>query len=147
MKNKVIYIIIGIVICVTTIRELDVFNYYVIEDTGMKSSRRVFASSLKEPNRLDIVIVETEKYDLNTTIISRLVGVPGDTLLFLSGMLYVNGENIDKILRIKPSNSLNTDTIILGPNKAFLIGDNRLDSHDSRHYGPIDIKEIIATEL
>lgn len=50
------------------------------------------AYKLKEPQRGDIII-----FDMNgVTLIKRVMGVPGDSLMFVDGYLYLNGELVSE---------------------------------------------------
>ena len=76
--------------------------------------------------------------DQHTLFVKRLVALPGDTVAITDGKLYVNGqvvpdpENMGSVPRNYPLRTL-------GDNEYFVIGDNRLTSHDSRaeDVGPI----------
>ena len=50
----------------------------------------------KEPARGDVVVFKTPS-DNRTDYIKRLIGKPGDTIQFISGNLYLNGNEIIKI--------------------------------------------------
>ena len=49
----------------------------------------------KEPSRGDVVVFKTPS-DNRTDYIKRLIGIPGDTVQFISGNLYLNGNEILK---------------------------------------------------
>lgn len=150
-RNWITYTILALILCFVLIRKFEILNYYTMQGSGMESGTNtrgyIITSCLKQASRLDLVIVKTANYDEHVKIISRLVGLPGDTLIIKNGVLYVNGINIDEKLQINYSDTLKADTIIVGKEKGFLMGDNRKKSYDSRHYGQIDLYEIIATEL
>jgi signal peptidase I len=129
------------------VRKFEILNYYSIHGFGMNSSSNIFTSCFKKPSRLDIVVVKTTKYNEGEKIISRIVGVPGDTLVIKNGVLFVNGKDVDKLLGIIATDTINSDPLVIDKGKAFLMGDNRKKSYDSRHYGQIDLEEIIATKL
>ena len=105
-------------------------------------------------NRDDIVIIKTDgKY-----IIKRVIGLPGETIACVDGVLYINEEPIDE------SSYLDSDyiesmkeegvdfTSDFGPvtlkaNEYFCLGDNRPNSADSRVYGAFTIDQIIAKDF
>ena len=64
----------------------------------------------KEPSRGDVVVFKTPS-DNRTDYIKRLIGKPGDTIQFISGNLYLNGNEIIKTAINK------NDTIYCGNNK------------------------------
>ena len=121
-----------------------------------------FLYHLTSPARGDIVVF---KYPLDTRIvfIKRLIGLPGDTLSLRDGRVYVNGVLRDEpyVLKVNgrtaPTNpapavagstmadpwSLNRPYTV-PPGHYFMMGDNRLDSDDSRVWGPAPARDLIG---
>ena len=85
------------------------------------------------------------RLDFSTIFVKRVVGVPGDYLQISGGHLYVNGELVPD-----PENmgSVPSDygLIHLEDDQYFVVGDNRLYSHDSRYsdVGPISRDAILG---
>ncbi|MBR3108922.1 MAG: signal peptidase I [Clostridia bacterium] len=80
-----------------------------------------------------------------TIFIKRLVALPGDTVEITGGHLYVNGELVEdpeKMGSVPRDYAKRT----LGEDEYFVVGDNRLTSHDSRSsdVGPISRSEIMG---
>jgi signal peptidase I len=102
-----------------------------------------FVYRFSEPQRGDIIVfrsVEGEGEDL----IKRVIGVPGDRIAIINGVLHVNGET-QKETYLRDARPLDE-----GPNgptrvregEVFMMGDNRANSRDSRFFGPVPIENI-----
>jgi signal peptidase I len=72
------------------------------------------------------------------------VAVGGDTIEGRDGRVYVNGELIEEpyLEPGTPTNDLGREVVPEGT--VFVMGDNRLNSEDSRVFGPIDEDTIIG---
>ena len=93
--------------------------------------------SLKQGiNRFDIVVVqENNKY-----IIKRVIGLPGESVMYKDNKLYINGKVVEDNYSKTTTNDF--DNVVLGENEYFVMGDNRAVSSDSRIIGPVNIKNI-----
>lgn len=93
--------------------------------------------SLKQGiNRFDIVVVqENNKY-----IIKRVIGLPGESVMYNDSKLYINGKVIEDNYSKTTTNDF--DNVVLGENEYFVMGDNRAVSSDSRIIGPVNIENI-----
>ncbi|WP_323703286.1 signal peptidase I [Mammaliicoccus sp. Dog046] len=103
------------------------------------------SKSLDTINRGDVIILHgNEKKDY----IKRLIGVPGDTVEYKNDQLYINGKKVDepylnynkehKFSEYLTENFDVSDTRNSGGNKVIpkdkylVLGDNRMNSNDSR---------------
>ena len=94
--------------------------------------------------RYDIVVADyMENGKKVDTLIKRVYGLPGETIKCEQGMIYVNDHKIDD--EYATNTTLDFDTVTLGENEYFLMGDNRRVSKDSRVIGPIQRSEIQGT--
>ncbi len=83
--------------------------------------------------------------DSYTLFVKRLVALPGDTVMISGGKLYVNGSLVEDP-EFMGSVPRDFSEITLGEDQYFVMGDNRLTSHDSRasDVGPIHRNMIMG---
>lgn len=98
--------------------------------------------------RFDIVIIsEDEK---GKYLVKRCVGLPGETISYQGGQLYVNGEPVDEPFFDESYTSEydvfmeDLPEITLAEDEYFCLGDNRPHSTDSRVYGPFKKEQIVS---
>ncbi|WP_317273715.1 MULTISPECIES: signal peptidase I [Clostridium] len=86
--------------------------------------------NLDKLQRGDIVVFYSE--ELQEDLIKRLIGLPGDKIEIINGVVYVNGE---KLVEDYIGTEDNFNGVYEVPEgKFFFLGDNRLYSKDSRYW-------------
>lgn len=95
----------------------------------------------KEPERFDIIVFPYQHED-NTYYIKRIIGLPGETVQILDGVIYLNGKVLEEGYgkEIMVSSGLALNEIQLGEDEYFVLGDNRNNSNDSRSEDVQNIK-------
>ncbi|GMQ98834.1 MAG: hypothetical protein BMS9Abin17_1363 [Acidimicrobiia bacterium] len=100
------------------------------------------------PERLDIVLYANPRQTdgIWTEFLSRVIGLPGETIEARDGVLYVDGRILDEPYIKNPQiPMLPFGPITLGADEVWLMGDNRQNGLDSRDgFGPIPISELLA---
>ena len=93
----------------------------------------------KKYERYDIVVVKSSDGD----IIKRVYGLPGETIECENNTIYINGKKIED--EYGHGKTMNFKKYELGDNEYFVLGDNRMNSKDSRIFGPFKEDEIKGT--
>ena len=84
------------------------------------------------PQRGSIVTFWDE--EMGHVLVKRLVGLPGETVSFEGGFVYINGEKLDEdYLPVSGITQSEKDTFQVPEDCIFVMGDNRTGSHDSRY--------------
>jgi len=127
---------------------------------GFSSGKYLFRAA---PIHRGDIIVFTAPYDRGIDLIKRVVGVPGDKVQVIDGVVWRNGKRIQDphayLSRSEQTRSpyLATDNfpprdpghqdrnpgpVVVPAGKLFMMGDNRDDSYDSRFWGFADQNDV-----
>jgi signal peptidase I len=94
-----------------------------------------------------------------TTVVKRIIGLPGEAITFKNWKVYVNGAPLDEPwvaagVITQPSDRqtdyphecIDADPCVVPAGHVWVMGDNRPTSEDSRHRGPI-AQDLIVGEV
>jgi len=114
-----------------------------------------FVVSEETITRFDIVVIEKTG---EGKIVKRVIGLPNETIQYKKDMLFINGQRVlepflnQEYIRIHTMNYKFVFTTDFGPitlqnDEYFVLGDNRMNSKDSRGFGPLQIESILAKDI
>ena len=115
-----------------------------MKDTINEGDRIVglrLAYAFSSPKRGDIIIF---KYPDNesTKYVKRVIGLPGDTVSFKDGDVYINGEKLNEpYLKTQHSTYTSVESYTVPEGSYFMLGDNRENSKDSRFWNNTYVKK------
>ncbi len=102
---------------------------------------------VRSPHVNDVVVL-CDPSDQGFSV-KRVVAEAGDTVYIKSGLVFVNGRKLEEPYLppntpTYPQEDVNEQLFRCGPNQVFVLGDNRMNSIDSRVYGPVPRKNILG---
>ena len=140
MKEKLkeilpyIIILVAVILFRTFIATPVIVNGPSMQDT-LHTNDILILRRTEKINRYDIVVASHN----GDKLIKRVMGVPGDKIKCVSGIIYVNNEEVSNY---GYGTSFDFQQVILGDDEYFLIGDNRKDSLDSRYFGAVNKSDL-----
>jgi signal peptidase I len=130
---------------------------YIMPSTAMEDSIQVndilvIDKTISKFNKKDIIAFKFNG-DPRRIMISRIIGVTGDTIRMVNKKVYINdseviiGHEVHKERDIIPATINTRDNngpLKLKDNEYFVLGDNRDRSYDSRFWGTVRKQDIIG---
>ena len=100
----------------------------------------------KSIERFDIVVIKHN----NDRLIKRVIGLPGEYIEYKENKLFVNGKFVKENFRHETTDNFELVELIgeymkIPKDKYLVLGDNRINSLDSRYIGLIDKKKITGS--
>ena len=105
----------------------------------LDGSEFMILNKLAKVERYDIVVLDTKEEEL----IKRVYGLPGEKISIEKGNIYINDKKIEDIYAYGETSDY--ESITLGEDEYFVLGDNRAVSLDSRRIGPVKKSQIKGT--
>jgi signal peptidase I len=138
------------------------FSNYIVEgesmmptlEDGNKLVVNKIGYQIGDLHRFDVIVFHANQEE---DYVKRIIGLPGDEIEYRRDRLYVNGTKIEEpfldIYRKEAFGGRLTGDFTLievtgkkkvPEGKLFVLGDNRLGSWDSRHFGFISVDQVVG---
>ncbi|WLR42900.1 signal peptidase I [Bacillus carboniphilus] len=167
--SRKFYIILFVTVSVILFVFLIQSSYAQYEVEGISMEPTVHQGHYVVTNQWAYLLTDIERFDIvvfspsdneEEVLVKRVVALPGEKLKYEDDQLYINGEPVDEPFlkanqKKQPFGLLTGDFELqqlentygmeeIPEGYVFVMGDNRLYSRDSRHFGLIEIDEIIG---
>lgn len=113
-----------------------------------------FVYDFANPDKGDLVVFESVDESKDEELVKRVVGLPGDEISVQKGTLLVNGETPYEpyLLSTQEESPAARETpgidsfgpMVVPQNHIFVMGDNRMNSYDSRFFGPVPEENLVG---
>ena len=148
------FLLIGGALALALLIKLFLFQAFYIPSESMvptlQKNDRVLVNKLSyklhDVHRGDIVVFEAppgEDSDIKD-LVKRVIGLPGDTVEGIDGVVYVNGEPLEENYLPEGTRTDDLPPTTVPPDTVFVMGDNRGASKDSRYFGVIPQDDIVG---
>ena len=106
------------------------------EGAWVRVDRLAYRRSM--PRRFDVVLIE-HPHRVGFWEVKRVVGLPGERIEIVDGVLMIDGAGVQDVVAVRDASSYKWE---LGEGQYVVLGDNRLQSTDSRAFGPVQARHI-----
>lgn len=123
----------------TQINLANISRYIPFFDLGGEQPSYLF-----DPPQRGEVVVFRFPVDPSRDFVKRVIAIPGDSVEIRNGSVFVNGKTLEEPYILEDPPAIRMDETIIGPEEYFVLGDNRLQSNDSKNWGSVPLENIIG---
>jgi signal peptidase I len=115
---------------------------------GLEDQERIFVNKfvyhLEPISRGDVIVFRYPR-DPSKSYIKRVIGIAGDRIHIVEGLVFVNGEPLtEDYVPQQYVDWRSAPEITVPPGYYFMMGDHRNMSNDSRDFGPVAQKFVVG---
>lgn len=142
--------------------QMFLFSNYEVEGTSMQSTLKdgdklivnKIGYEFGDISRFDVIVFHS---NYKEDYVKRVIGLPGDRIQYKDDRLYINGKvyqepylhsDDQQLLGQKETGDFSLKELTgveeVPDGSLFVMGDNRLNSYDSRHFGFISIDQVVG---
>jgi signal peptidase I len=157
LREWVVVVIVSIAIAFT-IRSFFLGSYSIPSESmypklthGDRVFVNKFAYRFSDIERGDIVVLRRPaKLEADASVkdlIKRVIGLPGDTVEFRDGKVWVNNVVLEErylLPEVTTYGKTGGNLMVLSADEVLVLGDNREGSQDGRYFGPVKISSIVG---
>lgn len=103
--------------------------------------------SKSEPQRGDVVAVKYPGDPEHKRYVKRVIGLPGEEVSFSDGKVFINGKELKENYLPEGLTTDSDKNWTVPAGSYFCMGDNRLNSNDSRYFGAVEKRFIIGKTI
>lgn len=103
----------------------------------------LLTKSNRNIKRFDIIVINYG----DERLVKRVIGLPGEHIKYVNNQLYVNGELVEEPFFTTPISNFDIKSLgynVVPEHHYLVLGDNRMESKDSRYFGTISIDDIVG---
>jgi signal peptidase I len=161
-KRRIAFTTVGVCLVAILLKNL-IFVEYKVEGVSMQPTYE--EGRLLSINKLGVYFTPLKRFDIvvfyppnsDEIYVKRVIGLPGDEIYYKDDQLYVNNKAVNEpFLPLKDNSHVTkltgnftleeiTNDTKIPKGYIFVIGDNRLQSRDSRHFGLVKMDDVIGT--
>ena len=142
-----------ITLCVVLFLTVFVMRHTVVDGSSMQNTLQdgqhlLISDLFYEPERGDIVVLQSSDISIKTPIVKRIIAMGGDRIRMENGVVYVNDQPLNEQYVLDgchiPAVPMSFPEITVKKGHVFVLGDHRDLSSDSRVFGEIDERCILG---